>query len=95
MSKAGCEKILELAKKKEQEKALREAKACPKRFGLYKKQKRRENIQKVEKGVETAGRVMSKMFGTGKAVLSEIDRRLDGKPKKTGKKYKLFMDDPD
>lgn len=95
MSKSGCEKILDLAKKKEQEKALNEAKTCPKRYELYKKQRRRERIQKVEENAESLGRVFNKMFGTGKAVLSEIDRRLDGKPKKTGKKYKLFMDDPD
>lgn len=80
MAKSGCQKISEMADRLEE----RNIKRCPTRYKLHKAEQRRKRVEKVKRGVVKTGKVVGQIFGTGRTVFAELDRRLgsDVKPRR-------------
>ena len=73
--KSGCQKIQEMADKKDEERI----KACPTRYALHKKEQREKRVASVKKG---AGIFFNSAAKVGKSLLDVADRATGGKPAK-------------
>lgn len=71
MAKSGCQKISDYADQLERQRKSR----CPRRASIEASQRRQAQFNQGKK-------VVGQIFGTGRTIFSELDRRLSGTPQR-------------